>query len=459
MALVIGNAAYANSVGRLENPVRDAERVGGALEAAGFEVRMERNLTENEFADLLDEFGEEARFASAAVFYYAGHGAVVGGENYLIPVDLEEPRERRVKSNAIEVADVVAAMRGRQNLVFLDSCRTPPAGGTRGTALSRGLVAVRTVPGEQILIGYAAAEGKPALDGRRGANSPYAAALAEHLGTPGLDVNRMLRRVRNAVMEATRDAQQPWVADSLGEDFYFRPGKVSPPPTGSWTSPLGMEFVWIPAGRFTMGSPEGEEGRSDDEVQHEVRISEGFWMGKYEVTQGEWEAVMGTNPSRSDECGARCPVESVRWDDVQNFIRRLNGRDSGSGYKYRLPTEAEWEYAARAGTTGARYGGLDETAWNAGNSGNRTHPVGRKRANAWGLHDMLGNVWEWTADRYGGYPSSPVTDPEGPSTGSNRVLRGGGWGSNARDGRSASRYGVSPGASYNDIGFRLVSTE
>ena len=174
-----------------------------------------------------------------------------------------------------------------------------------------------------------------------------------------------------------------------------------------------------------------EEGRYEDaddcvdldESQHGVRISEGFWMMKYEVTQGEWRAVMKRNPSAYAYRGSLCPVESVSWFDTEKFIRKLNGRESGRGYHYRLPTEAEWEYAARAGTTVARYGELDSIAWYAGNSGAETHPVGRKRANAWGLHDMLGNVWEWTADWWGHYPSSLVTDPQGPSTGDGKVLQ------------------------------------
>ena len=224
-------------------------------------------------------------------------------------------------------------------------------------------------------------------------------------------------------------------------------------------NPLGMEFVWIPAGEFLMGSPSHEEGRDSDERQHEVRISQGFWMGKYEVTQREWERVMGANPSHFESCGARCPVEQVLWEDVQEFIGRLNEGESGSGYVYRLPTEAEWEYAARAGTTGARHGELDSIAWYDGNSGDRTHRVGQKRANGWGLHDMLGNVWEWTADWYGDYPSGTVKDPRGPSTGSRRVTRGGGWDSDARYVRSANRGTYSPGYRNGYFGFRLVRTE
>ena len=226
-----------------------------------------------------------------------------------------------------------------------------------------------------------------------------------------------------------------------------------------WKSPLGMEFAWVPAGDFVMGSPSHEEYSYSDERQHEVRISQGFWMGKYEVTQGEWKAVMGSNPSEFENCG-RCPVEQVSWHDVQGFIKKLNARESGKGNRYRLPTEAEWEYAARAGTVGARHGELGAIAWYDGISGDRTHPVGEKRANGWGLHDMLGNVWEWTADWYGKeYPSGLVTDPRGPSTGSGRVHRGGGWTRNAANVRSAYRDYASAGYRGSGIGFRLVRTE
>ncbi len=240
-----------------------------------------------------------------------------------------------------------------------------------------------------------------------------------------------------------------------------RPLRAESVAGSAWRSPLGIDFVWVPAGTFVMGSPEGEAGRDDDERQRAVTISQGFWLGKYEVTQGEWEAVMGSNPSYFVECGARCPVEWVSWEEVQEFIWKLNAKESGSGYAYRLPSEAEWEYAARAGTTGARYGELDEIAWYGGNSGPEpeTHPVGEKRPNAWGLHDMLGNVWEWTADWYGAYPSGAVTDPAGPRTGSSRVNRGGSWGSLARNVRSAYRGNPSPGHRAYLIGCRLVRTD
>ena len=217
--------------------------------------------------------------------------------------------------------------------------------------------------------------------------------------------------------------------------------------------PTPTEYVWIPAGRFVMGTPEKYGG------EREVRITQGFWMGKYEVTQTEWEAVMGVNPSRFWGCG-RCPVERVSWEQVQEFLERLNSLESASGRVYRLPTGAEWEYAARAGTTGARYGELDEIAWWRDNSDGKTHPVGQKRANAWGLHDMLGNVWEFTADWHGGnYPLGPLTDPQGPSTGDSKEGRGGAYYSEEYSVTAWRRYyaGLTNGSQHT--GFRLVRTE
>ena len=222
------------------------------------------------------------------------------------------------------------------------------------------------------------------------------------------------------------------------------------------TAISGMEFVWVPPGEFRMGS-KSSEADDDERPRMRVRISRGFFLGKYEVTQGQWEAVMGSNPSRFDGCGPDCPVENVSWDDVQEFIRRLNAREGGN--RYRLPTEAEWEYAARAGTNGDHYGNLAAIAWHEDNSGNRTHPVGRKAPNEWGLYDMLGNVWEWVEDWYGGYPGGAVTDPRGPGSGSLRVIRGGCWYNGARICRASNRSLNSPGGRHHGLGFRLLRTE
>jgi formylglycine-generating enzyme required for sulfatase activity len=229
----------------------------------------------------------------------------------------------------------------------------------------------------------------------------------------------------------------------------------------TYINSLGMEFTLIPAGSFTMGADKNFEDADDDETpQHRVSISRPFYLGAYEVTQAQWTAVMGNNPSSFK--GLSNPVEMVSWDDVQAFIQRLNAKEGHN--RYRLPTEAEWEYAARAGTTGAYSFGDDEDslgryAWYWDNSGEKTHLVGQKQPNAWGLYDMYGNVWEWVQDCYEKYSSSSVTDPKGPSSGSYRVRRGGSWGRFARDCRAAYRNRNWSIIRRNDIGFRLALSQ
>ena len=218
----------------------------------------------------------------------------------------------------------------------------------------------------------------------------------------------------------------------------------------------GMEFVWVPAGEFRMGS-KSSEAESDEQPLTRVRISRGFYLGKYEVTQAEWQAVMGSNPSPFDECGPNCPVEKVSWIDVQKFIAKLNAWEGRQ--RYRLPTEAEWEYAARAGTSGDRYGNVDVIAWYKDNSGGRLHPVGGKAPNAWGLHDMLGNVWEWVEDRYCTHPGGSVTDPQGPCSHWARVYRSCSPNNSARNCRAPERHGNDAGSRTSGRGFRLLRTE
>lgn len=225
------------------------------------------------------------------------------------------------------------------------------------------------------------------------------------------------------------------------------------------TSQTGIEFVLIPAGSFMMGS---NNGGADEKPMHQVSISQPFYMGKYEVTQAQWQAVMGNNPSNFTECGGNCPVESVSWYDVQSFISKLNERRDG--FKYRLPTEAEWEYACRAGSRGDYAGLLDDMGWYADNSGTRTHRVGQKQANAFGLFDMHGNVSEWCRDWYDAktYESSPATDPQGPGNGKYRVERGGCWAAGAVGPRSAARVMDLPddrdgNGAVGAVGFRVVA--
>lgn len=247
---------------------------------------------------------------------------------------------------------------------------------------------------------------------------------------------------------------------------------VSASPESDGTLGLGFgpeQFERIQAGTFQMGDMTGN-GYGDERPVHTVTITEDFYIQKTEVTQAQWRAVMGENPSSFSNCGDTCPVERVSWNDIQEFIQALNAANPGANY--RLPTEAEWEYAARAGTTGD-YGGtgvLDEMGWYSGNSGSMTHPVAQKEPNHWGLYDMHGNVWEWVNDWYSSsyYSVSPPDDPQGPATGSGwglgrafsgRVLRGGSWFSSALNARSAFRRLLSsPSVLSGFDGFRLART-
>jgi len=247
------------------------------------------------------------------------------------------------------------------------------------------------------------------------------------------------------------------------------PVEISTPSEGAtFESSIGMKFKLIPAGKFLMGSPEDEKDRDGDETQHEVTLTKAFYMGIYPVTQDEYQKVMGNNPSYFK--GGNRPVETVSWDDAQDFCKKLTALDIQAGKlkpgeSYRLPTEAEWEYACRAGTKTRFYWGddLDYTqigdyVWYYKNSDNQTHDVGQKKLNAFGLYDMSGNVYQWCGDWYGDYPAGAVTDPTGPGNGQSRVERCGFWHGHPLCGRSSHRNGVNPDYPVNIIGFRIVLT-
>ncbi len=220
-----------------------------------------------------------------------------------------------------------------------------------------------------------------------------------------------------------------------------------------------LEMVLVPAGKFKMGSPASEKERSDNETQHEVTLTTPFYMGKYEVTQEQYEAVMGNNPSAFDK-GAKLPVTDVSWEDCQEFIKKLNAKTNGG---YRLPSEAEWEYACRAGTTTAYSFGDNITAkdanYNIGVKIVKPVAVGGYKPNAFGLYDMHGNVWEWCEDWYAAYPKESVIDPNGPAAGKRRVLRGGSFFSDASDVRSSARFYNELTSRDGSFGLRLAKTK
>jgi len=214
-----------------------------------------------------------------------------------------------------------------------------------------------------------------------------------------------------------------------------------------------LEMMLIPAGKFMMGSPASEVGRVDNETQHEVTLTKPFYMGKYEVTQEQWQAVMGDNPSLAK--GAKLPVNKLSWNDCQQFINKLNAKSNGG---YRLPTEAEWEYACRAGTITAYSYGDSLTKSDASIEGGSIKLVGSYTPNAFGLYDLHGNVWEWCEDWYGDYPAGSITDPKGSAEGPVRVLRGQSF-LERKSARSSLRHSDMPTGRYHgNVGFRLVKT-
>ncbi len=244
-------------------------------------------------------------------------------------------------------------------------------------------------------------------------------------------------------------------------------GQVSaapPDPPRNLTNSIGMKLVWLPAGSFMMGSTNKEKGRGDDEIYHKVTFAKGCWLGAHTVTQEQWQAVMGNNPSHF-KGEKSLPVESVSWDDCQEFCKKLGEREKKS---YRLPTEAEWEFACRAGTTTPYSFGdtiaVDQANFNgnftygAGKKGiyrEKTTPVGSFPANAWGFYDMHGNVCQWCQDWHGGYGRGDAVDPQGPKSAKNRILRGGAWNNNPIFCRSANRNYAPPDTRIESYGFRV----
>ena len=252
------------------------------------------------------------------------------------------------------------------------------------------------------------------------------------------------------------------------------PVLTAPPPKGEsfFIPDIKLDMLWCKPGTFQMGSPAEEKNRQDNETGHEVTLTKGFYLGKYEVTQEQWEKVMGSKPSQFK--GATRPVEKVSWDDAIKFCEKLTQMEKTAGrlpegWVYTLPTEAQWEYACRAGTTTATAfgdtlsskqanfnGGYPYGGASKGPNLGRTTDVGSYPANAWGFHDMHGNVYEWCSDWYGDYPDGSASDPVGPSAGSLRVLRGGCWDSfGGQVCRSADRHGFGPGNRVNGLGFRV----
>ena len=490
-ALVIGNNAY-RALPRLETAINDARAVATTLrDHYGFNTTLVTDATRDTILDALDGLRDRLTTTDNLLIYYAGHGHLDRevDRGYWQPIDAKADSTSRWLSNAT-ITDALKAIRAKHIMVVADSCFS----GTLARSNPRGIKIEPHAPdfitqmlGKKSRTVLASGGLEPVTDSGGGDHSVFAKALLDALrdNRGVIDGVQVFARVREQVRLNAHQTPQysniRFAGHEVGGDFLFVrkpsmsqreqhtavrvPARQNPAPEPvqpavgvypkTWKEPFtGMDFVRVPKGCFQMGSNSG----GWEKPWHEVCV-DGFWLGKYEVTQGEWRKVMSGNPSRFKK-GDRYPVEKISWNDVQGFVRKLNARGSGV---FRLPTEAEWEYACRSGGKREEYcGGSDArpVAWYVSNSNMSTHPVGTKAANGLGLHDMSGNVWEWVSDWYDRnyYSGSPGRNPQGPSSGSDRVKRGGSWFNTPAGVRSAVRSNWVPDARDSRAGFRLLRT-
>lgn len=533
VALVIGNADYGEAIGKLANPARDAELIAKSLAQVGFTVTTLLDADQKAMKRAISDFGKRLVAAgpeATGLFYYAGHGVQIGGTNYLIPLAARIESEADADMEAVDADWVLKQMEfagNRVNVVILDACRNNPLG--RGLrSVTAGLARMDAPKGS--FIAYSTAPGEVAQDGNNG-NSPYAAALAEAITAKPTPIEEMFRNVRVDVMRATAEQQVPWDSSSLTGAFYFReaaePVAVAaaepsaPPVTAADSAVRGADqaglpaagtifrdcpdcpdMVVIPAGRFVMGAPKEDEDRRDDEGPiHKVAIGAAFAIATTEVTRDQFATFISETghdmsgdcyladdkEGRSDEqanwqapgfaqSGAD-PAVCVSWRDAQAYVEWLSLR---IGATYRLPTEAEWEYAARAGRRGFfPWDENDEAdACRIGNSIDAqahknfpalepspcddghafTAPVGSFQPNRFKLFDMSGNVWEWVEDCYRPTYESAPADGSAVIIDScpEHVARGGSWIDGQWDFRFARRYNVDGWGRENILGFRLA---
>jgi formylglycine-generating enzyme required for sulfatase activity len=498
VALVIGNADYSIDQGYLTNPINDASSVSERLEKLGFKVFYHPNLTDKEAMEVaVEAFSNHIGDAEVALFYYSGHGVQRHGKNYLMPTQAKINKASQIRHRAMNVEflmDEMAVNHQGLSVIILDACRNDPYPRDSKSSGSRGLAKMDVNSGA--IIAYSTKPGAVAADGV-GRHSPYTAQLLKHLSEfPDQPIDDVLNKINVAVEDDTQKKQSPrlemspirnvpcfgqckdkvvnpdnHLKDSVtGSDIISvipdrkKPNQV----TDSYT---GMEFVRIEHDCFQMGSPKSEAERGSDERQHRVCINQDYYLGKYEVTQAQWKKVMGDNPSRFK--GDNKPVEKVSWNDVQVFIKKLNQK---TGLKYRLPTEAEWEYAARAGTQTPFYTGRCINTQQANYDGHHdyngcgaktglyreeTVAVGSFQPNSWGLYDMAGNVYEWTCSvydkDYGGAESQCKSNNHANNY--RFVLRGGSWLGKPDYIRSAYRFRFPADLrNFDFIGFRLSRT-
>lgn len=532
LALIVGNGAYQNAP-VLDNPRNDARAMAEELRNLGFDVILGLDTDAAALRSLVQTFGSRLAGADLSLFFYAGHGFQLQGRNFVVPTDANIREETDIEFEALDLDLVLRQMdrRARVKIVLLDACRNNPfetaltrsMGSARSTAaLRRGLAPVQPAGGA--LIGFATDPGDIAYDGA-GANSPFTTALLRHIGTPGLEINVMMTRVRADVFASTGERQRPWTTSSLIGEIYLnsadegtgteadiaawkvadasgRPDRIKaylaafpnglfhdlaelrlrelgeaaeqmalaqpqtaePAPNqpgqaaqaGRFTDCADCpEMIVVPGGTFAMGEDFGPEWEKPRVLK---TVSAPFAIGQTEVTRAQWAACAAQGGCRALPGPAdQVPASGLTWEDAQAYVDWLSAR---TGRDYRLPTETEWEYAARSGS-GTRYPTgpvLQQNDANFDRPEGAPLTVASYPPNAFGLYDLAGNVWEWVADCGAPYRQASSGSAAIVATPCIRVMRGGGFRSTAHELRSANRYFVRSEEGRDDYGLRVAVT-
>jgi formylglycine-generating enzyme required for sulfatase activity len=504
VALVIGNANYPDASTPLSTTIRDARSLAEELRRSEFEVDLKENLGKEEMQRAIDAFTGKIRSGTAALFYFSGYGIQAARQTYLIPINAQVWNEADLRRDGVSVDNLLAEMNrkgAKVKIVIIDAARRNPFE-RRFRATPAGLAPIDAPEGSLAL--YSAAPGKLISEGG-GANSVFVGELIKELRVPNLTAEEVFNRARIGVSRASNGEQVPWVASSLVEEFYFgtgRPAAIartpaptapapsSPPPVASAPAPPPRaspsttapsaslpsnaqpgdsfsdcqgcgEMVVVPAGAFDMGSNTEYEN-----PVHRVTFAKPFAIGRYEVTFDQWDRCVeekGCKAQADDRGWGRGdrPVINVSWEDAKAFIAWLSPK---SGQTYRLPSEAEWEYAARAGTSTPFWWGRDVGSRQANcrecntGSGQQTSAVGSYQPNPFGLYDTAGNVAEWVEDCWNDNYRGAPKDGSAWTTGQCRlrVLRGGAYDSQAKSVRSTARFRYDTDVRYPANGFRVV---
>jgi formylglycine-generating enzyme required for sulfatase activity len=481
VALIIGNARYPEAGTPLPTTISDARALADELRRSDFEVDLKEDVGKEDMQRAIDAFTSKIRSGSAALFYFSGLCIQVARQNFLLPVNAQVSSEADVQRDGISLDAILSEMKrhgARVKIVIIDGSRRNPL--ERNFRPSAAGLAALDLP-DGTLAMYSAATGKVVPDGT-GENSLFITELIKELRVPNLTAEEVFNLTRIGVSHATNNEQIPWVASSLVEEFSFGPTQPIAPtssqtaaPSSPTSSPVSAgyhpgdffrdckecgEMVVVPPGTFEMGS-----GADMESPIHRVTIAKPFAIGRYEVTFQEWDfcvAAGGCKYSPSDQSWGRGdrPVINLSWLDAKEFVKWLSQK---TGQSYRLPSEAEWEYAARAGTStpywwGREIGTRQANCRECGGGGAQTSPVGSFKSNAFGLFDTAGNVAEWVEDCWNDNYRNAPRDGSAWTTGQCQLrgLRGGSFDSQAKYLRSQARFRYDFDVRYLANGFRVV---